>query len=216
MGRITMFKIPALLFAMFVPGSLLYGEVAAQVDGSSDFSTLSITTGATGQWGRTSSLPDRQLLNPDGDDRGDKPPVTAVTSRAVGQAATASNDMAYVIWPRKDGGDFDIFYSAFLREWSIPQRVYSDSKINDFDPSLAERKGKLYLAWWSDQETPKIYYSKFDGNTWSPYQVVSNQSVPSRYPQVTINGRNEVVITYTSYQGDKTTTEQLIWEDCDP
>ncbi|MFC2174142.1 hypothetical protein ACFLU6_16225 [Acidobacteriota bacterium] len=203
-------------------GVTALGEVSVQTDSSSEFLSLNTTIKSTNNrveyWSRTTTLPEIQVLNSGGDGKGDGAPLCTVTSRNVGQPTSPNNDMVYVVWTRHDGEDLELVYAYFSsNRWSPVQLISSlNNTYNDRDPSTTHNNGKLYLTWWTDEEIPKVYFSKYDGNNWTVPEVVSDPSVSSMNPQIFINVRNELVITFQAFDGHKTTTTSLIREHVDP
>ena len=200
-----------------------FAEVSVNVDSGSSFLSLNVTTKSGDEgveyWSQTSNLPPEQVLNINGDAEGDGQPVYSIASKNVGEVATAFNDMVYVVWPGKTNGDHYNLVFAFFRSssWSSIRRVDPlEQTFDDRDPTLVSYKGKLYLSWWKNEGVSKVYYSVYDGNTWSTPDIVSDPNQESKSPILSINGRKELVLEYKFLEGQSTNTNSLILESFDP
>jgi len=182
--------------------SLALAEVGAQLDSRGSFKRFFLLTRKRGPtnavWAQVRSwVPQFVLLNPMGDNLGDLPPVIE-TSPTTG--------LPWVVWPKNFGNLKQLAYSTWDtngRKWTEPKSVTPSTPLvyDDLAPALAfDATGTAYLVWWRAEQTAKVYFSTQVGGVWTPPLLVSDQSVDSRAPSITVRGTT-AVITYQTPDG---------------
>jgi hypothetical protein len=137
-------------------------EVSAVLESGGSFVDLNVQRGPRGDaiWAKVSSLPDAQVLNPQGDRIGDLVPTCGIiwmpmddpTQIAVpGQPPGASGKSALVVWARHDGHDYELVYSLWdgrLRAWRAAGFVdRANNGFDDVEPLLVVRDRRIYVSW---------------------------------------------------------------------
>lgn len=133
----------------------------------------------------------------------------------------------WVVWSRYNGSDYDLAWARWVddrTQWSSVSMLETSPALgDDLDPSLTfDLDERPNLAWWSDDlGTGKIYFSMYVGDTWSGRFLVSDASVDSRYPTITVNPEGSIDVEYLTPQGIETRTLFIskgvsINEDSDP
>jgi len=182
--------------------SLALAEVSAQLDARGNFKRVNYLVRKKGAvnviWAQVRPwVPQYVLLNPVGDNLGDLPPVIEI-SPITGNP--------WVVWPKNFGNLKQLVFAT----WDVHGRRWTDALpitpgtplvYDDLGPSLAfDSAGTPYLVWWTAGQTAKIFFSTLISGVWTPPLLVSDQSVDSRLPSITLRGTT-AVITYVTPAG---------------
>ena len=144
----------------------------------------------------------RLVLNPTGDRLGDGAPV-------IGEQP--GSRQPWVIWSAADGHDREIAFATWSNgRWQGPALLErSDNPYDDLNPRLAfDPQGRPVVAWWRNEEIPRIYLSTYREGAWSTPLPISDASTPSRFPSLRIQG-NLAVVTFSTAQGQTVLYQDL-------
>ncbi len=138
----------------------------------------------------------------------------------------ADHRWPWVIWSRFNGSDHDLVWSRWLGNgWSRIGWVESQpAPGDDLDPSLSfDVNGRPHMVWWRNEGgIGRVYLSRFQGTEWMAALPVSDASVDSRYPTVTVLSDGTIQVDYETPQGHATALlvlEESPWtitDDLDP
>jgi hypothetical protein len=183
--------------ALLVLPSVALAEVSVQLDGHGTYRRFWYLSGGKGRsaviWKQVRPhLPPRVILNPLGDTYGDGPPVMQI-SPVTGYP--------WVVWQKNYGNIKQLAYSTWDgRTWTQPALVNPGLPLvnDDLDPALAiDQGGKPYLVWTRAGQTAEIYFSTLIQGRWSPAIRLSDPTVESRTPSITLNGSRAVIVYQT-------------------
>jgi len=183
--------------ALLILPSTVLAEVSVQVDSHGNFKRYFYLTGGRGRssfvWRQVRpNLSPELVLNPLGDTYGDGPPVIR-TSPVTGYP--------WAVWPKNFGNIQQLAYSTWDgKRWTDPILVNPGMPLvySDQTPDLVfDNLGKPFLVWARAEQTAKIYFTTLIKGQWSPGFVLSDPTVDSRAPSITLNGKAAVVTFQT-------------------
>jgi hypothetical protein len=137
--------------------------------------------GTIAHWSRVSDCNSCDFLNVDGDLHGDRAPVYVV----IPAGELQPDPSPIVVWARNTGADRDLYFSRWVTGpgWTAPQPVGDGNGGEDTGIDLfLDLRGDVHLVWWSNDEVPGVWYSKFQGGHWSAPELVSDPGRDSRNP----------------------------------
>jgi hypothetical protein len=185
----------ALLALVWGAGSAARAEVAAEVDGQGNYVRTVVFSNSSVRNSRVWGGPKEKLgyrnLNPAGDLNGDLWPLI------VDQ--TAHERKPWVLWSRYNGSDFDLAWSTFesgsWREVSWLEGAPAEAG-DDLDPDAEfDTDGRPHVVWWRNEGgVGRVYLSVFLVTRWMPAFRVSDPSIDSVHPTITLlpDGKIEV------------------------
>ena len=191
--------------ALAVLPSTVLAEVSVQVDSQGNYKRYFYLTEGKGRsaiiWRQVRPhLSPGLVLNPLGDSYGDGPPVIQI-SPVTGYP--------WVVWPKNFGNIQQLAFSAWDgTSWTEPALVNPGVPLvySDQSPALViDQFGKPYLVWARAEQTTRIYFTTLIKGQWSPGFVLSDPTVDSRAPAITLNGKIAVV-TFQTPPGSVTRT----------
>jgi hypothetical protein len=202
MNRLTVW-LGAMGMAIVAAAPPARAEVAAEVDASGAYlRTVVLATSSAKNvriWSKITSRPSLFPLNVEGDLNGDLWPVVA--------DQPAGTPRPWVVWSRFTGSGFDLAWSRFdapARSWSPIGWVESVPKAgDDLDPSLTfDSTGRPFLSWWRDEDgVGQVYLSLFLQTRWMEPFRVSDVTIDSVAPTITLLSDTRVRIEYTTPEG---------------
>lgn len=188
----TSFRIPALLAAV----ALSCLPVALHADVTTDSGeqytlVLGITEDpdpitAVG-WDQVDSEIDGEVLNAEGEDRGDGPPAVDFVP---------STRYPVVVWSYNQGVDFDLAISAWDGEVWTPIDFLAQSLSDELDPRLhLADDGSARVTWWQPGYPDRIGLVErpADSEAWSAPQLLS---IEGRRPSVLATDEGAVILAF--------------------
>jgi len=191
--------------ALLVLPSTVLAELSVQVDSQGNYKRYFYLAGGRGRsaivWKQVRpNLSPGLVLNPLGDSYGDGPPVIQI-SPVTGYP--------WVVWPKNFGNIQQLVFSTWDgKGWTEPALVNPGVPLvySDQSPALViDQFGKPYLVWTRAEQTAKIYFTTQIKGRWSPGIVLSDPTVDSRTPSITLNG-TAAVVTFQTPAGAVTKT----------
>ncbi len=191
--------------ALAVLPSTVLAEVSVQVDSQGNYKRYFYLTEGKGRsaiiWRQVRPhLSPGLVLNPLGDSYGDGPPVIQI-SPVTGYP--------WVVWPKNFGNIQQLAFSAWDgTTWTEPALINPGIPLvySDQSPDLVfDQFGKPFLVWVRTEQTTKIYFSTLVKGRWSPGFVISDPTVDSWAPSITLNGK-AAVVTFQTPAGALTRT----------
>lgn len=177
-------------------------EVAAEVDVQGNYVRTVVFSNSSVRNARVWGGPKEKIgfrnLNPTGDDNGDLWPLI------VDQ--TAGERKPWVLWSRFNGADFDLAWSTFQagswREVSWLEAAPA-SAGDDLDPDAAfDADGRPHVVWWRNEGgIGRVYLSVFLVTRWMPAFLVSDLSIDSLHPSVTIRPDGKIEVAFDTPGG---------------
>jgi hypothetical protein len=195
--------------ALLLLPSVALAEVSVQLDSRGNYKRYWYLTAGRGRsaivWKQVRPrLPLNVLLNPLGDTYGDRQPVIEV-SPATGYP--------WVVWPKNFGNIRQLAFSTWAgRKWTEPALINPGVPLiyDDLDPALAiDQAGTQYLVWSRAEQTAKVYFSTLIQGRWTPALLISDASISSRAPSITLNGTT-AIITFQTPAGPVTKNYQTV------
>lgn len=209
MNRLRGTRSWATVAALLLFPSMVLAEVSVQVDSLGNYKRFVYLTVGKGRtavvWRQMRArLPQNLVLNPLGDNLGDRPPVIQV-SPVTGYP--------WVVWP-KNFGNIKLLVSATWegtgKKWTEPSLIAPGAPLvyDDLDPSLAiDGSGTLYLVWSRAEQTAKVYFSTMIQGRWTPALLISEATVDGRAPSIVLSGKT-AIISYQTPAGPVTRNYQ--------
>ncbi len=154
-------------------------------------------------WGQVRPrVPLDQMLNPLGDTYGDFAPTIAM-NRATGGTPWA-------FWSMNVANQKRIGFSLWDgRRWTPATFVVADPGPyfqDELDPSATfGANGSPYLVWWRAERVATIYFSTLVNGTWTKPLALTDGTVDSRKPALTLDGTS-LVVSYGTPSGPVTQT----------
>jgi hypothetical protein len=102
---------------------------------------------------------------------------SALSPPYVGPALAAYNGDLYAFWEGHSSSTSGVWYSAFNGStWSAQKKVPSalTQSVYTSHLTLAVYLGSLYVAWMGDASPRHIWYSSFNGTTWTAQHEAPN------------------------------------------
>jgi hypothetical protein len=189
--------------AILLLPAVALAEVSVQLDNRGRFKRFWYLTGGRGQnaviWKQLrSGLSPVFVLNPLGDNLGDKAPVIQ---------SSPLTGYPLAVWPKNFGNIRQLAESAWIGDrWSEISLIAPDKALvyDEQEPSLAcDRSGVPYLVWTRAEQVARVYFSMKLLGRWTPPVPISEEGVEGRAPSITVLG-TIAVITYKTPAGPVT------------
>lgn len=111
----------------------------------------------------------------------------------AGHSITSNNGKAHVAYTVYDGDAEVVYKSNASGSWPAnPSKITSNTGIQDFNPSIANLAGKLYMVFVRQQATgdTELFFSQNLSGTWSTPKPITNNAVEDLWPSlVAKNGK---------------------------
>jgi hypothetical protein len=154
---------------------------------------LLITAQAFAQW-----QPDLRLTNN---------PSNSETSHNNARCITSSGDTLHVLWHDNRDGNYEIYYKRSTNGgsgWGADTRLTNNSFYSGF--SSVSVSGQVVHVVWLDQRdgNSEIYYKRSTdgGSSWEADTRLTNNSLLSEYPSVSVSGQVVHVVWVDSRDGN--------------
>ncbi len=204
MNRNRTARLTALTLALLLVPGLALAEVSVLLDAQGQFRRLVVLTRGRGRgrviWQQVRpGVPLELLLNPLGDNRGDRAPTLRLNP------ATGA---PWAFWSMNIGNQWRIGYAYWSgRSWTAPAPIVADPGAyyaDEVDPSVAfALDGRPYLVWCQVGQVARIFFSTLVNGQWSRPVLLSDPTLDSRQPNLVLNGRTAMV-TYSTAAGPVT------------
>ena len=214
-------KVLTVLFVVAAAGGVsARAEVAAALDETGAYSCMVYNFARVGGrlqvWTPGTPVASRAPLNVQGDALGDLAPTVA-ESPVGGRWPVA-------VWPRMNGGNYDLAYSAWNGSgWTPARFVATDNTWNDLEPRLVINSlGEAFMVWWGEQNgLGTVYFSMYTVGRWSTPVKVSRPRVDSRRANLVLLGDSLIRVsiqipTGTEYHDVSIDRSNTITDDLDP
>jgi len=147
-------------------------------------------------WGRIASPDVSNLLNEDGDQRGDGWPSFDINP---------GTHEAECTWSYNDGSTYRIAFSETADGLWVPITFLTTPSTSEQDPQIAHNSaGGTRIVYWAGDTDPTVYMieRQTDASPWSAPRQVSHGNRPSRYPTAAVAyGKVHVGYEATAQQG---------------
>lgn len=104
-----------------------------------------------------------------------------------------SLDHVHVVYDMSvSSGNWDVYYSFYNDTvWTIPLQI-SNTPYDDAFPAMAlDQNDHLHVVWRQRTTNAPVYYTKYDGNTWSTPEVITNfTGGQSAFPCIVVDSNN--------------------------
>ncbi|MEX2145107.1 MAG: hypothetical protein WD712_01900 [Candidatus Spechtbacterales bacterium] len=129
---------------------------------------------------------------------------------------TDQNNIPHVVWYNSTPSSTNIFYSKQNtdRSWISPQDISGVLHAAGNPPELTiditqSDSGSIHVAWSAvvEENNQEIFYSRYNGSSWSTPLNVSNTSVNSTWPSITLDSAGNPHIVWEEFYVSVTPTE---------
>lgn len=121
------------------------------------------------------------------------------------QIVADTNNRVWVVWTENRDGQDDIVFSSFDGvQWTLPQRLSSESLSPRILPHISlDEAGRPWVVWCShDSNDYEIFYTRWDGFSWTPEKRVTDNKVSDAQPCFSFVSGNIPVFVWVQTEGN--------------